>query len=716
VKNKRGYFFSLDAFIALLIILGVVLFIKPQSNQINQEVSLQNDFLTVLSSVKIGEINNSYATQLILDGKITNLNNSVLEQIGEFYADSQNESTLLAEAIINDLNLRENVGIYFNGIPIATSGSLDFNDAENVWTSRQIISGIQAGDSVTGYSSRAFLSSKNKVKYFYFGGYVGDGNITVDLGEDVTSANVEAVFSGDFDLYVNDVFINSHSPSANIPYTFSLTSEYFSAGENNLSFKSFSNLYIAGGYIKIVYNESEVLSSDKTYNLPGIDGLINFYDGFYIPGDLSEMEIYLHYNSENNLFLNIGDKEVYLGNSNGSETTVTISDATLSAILDYNEMSNNTIPLRLGISNVSYLSGSGRESDSYSLTDLSGSMNQCALNCSGGDPIKMIDLAINANNAFIKVLLNYSGNRVGLVGYGGYVDEQFYHNLSNNKNSLNQTMGNWTTGGGTCICCGINRAVQGFLNESDPSKFQSMVVMSDGKANTKCPEQGTGSATDDAIQAACDAYENYNLTVYSVGFGPNVDEATLQSMASCANGNYYFSTLEGLADIYEQLANDIINASYFEQTVVAEGIFTKLYPDSYVSVDYTKTIPYGLLIATETGIFGNNISEGIFSIPNDTQPYEVRTISYSGSKWTDNVSIYNSSSGIWKNIFNLSRYNLDYTDLGDPYAVNIPLEDISYGNNTIRVSAGLNPTNSSGGSPYNKIIYSLIITTGVPWD
>lgn len=195
-KNRKGYFFSLDAFIALIVILGVVLFIKPTSTQITSEEEIQKDLLVVLSSLKIGGIDNLYVHKLIANKTITNLNQSVLEQIGEFYANSRPEAEGLAYEILNDLGLEENIGIYFNDMPIAISSDLNLDDAEKIWTSRQVISGINnnINSSSKGYSSRAFLFSENGVNYVYFGGYVGDGNLSVSLGENVISAKVEAIF------------------------------------------------------------------------------------------------------------------------------------------------------------------------------------------------------------------------------------------------------------------------------------------------------------------------------------------------------------------------------------------------------------------------------------------------------------------------------------------------------------------------------------------
>src|SRR3989304_8316611 len=169
-KNRKAYFFSLDALIALIIILGVVLFIKPSSTQVTTEVNIQKDLLSVLSSLKIGEINNSYVQELIANNTITNLNQSVLEQIGEFYANSRPEAGALASEILNNLNLKQNIGLYFNDMEIAKSGDINIENATEIWTSRQTISGIDnnINSSSTGYSARAFLFSENKIDYFYF--------------------------------------------------------------------------------------------------------------------------------------------------------------------------------------------------------------------------------------------------------------------------------------------------------------------------------------------------------------------------------------------------------------------------------------------------------------------------------------------------------------------------------------------------------------------
>lgn len=725
MKNKKAYFFSLDAFITLTIILAVVLFIKPPTSQVVQEIDLQKDLITVLSSIKIGEINNSYVQELIANNTITNLNQSVLEQIGEFYANSRDEAEFLGNEILGNLDLEINVGLYFNEMLISISGSLPLENSTEVWTSRQIISGIDnnINSSSRGFSSRAFLFSENKVNYFYFGGYVGDGNISVYLGEDVVSAKVEAVFSGNFNVSINEEAPTSYNPSLGIPFAFTL-SNGFSQGENILQFTSNEeNLYIAGGFIKITYNDTSSTENLTKFYFPGIEGFINLYDGFYVPGKLKEMEVFLNYSSLYNVFLSIGNTTIYQGN--GSSVQTTLTNSTLAGMLDFSEMNDKTIPVRFGLNNVSYVLNLKKDADVYSVTDISGSMaascskggfccwflqdckTESGCNACGGIYEDKISSAKEANAAFINSVLSDASNRVGLVAYSSSVDSSNTHLLSKDNVSLINEVNSWIATGTTCICCGINEGVNRLLSESNSSAFRSLVVMSDGEANVLCDEQGTLDAKQDAIQAACDAAAQ-GIIVYAVAFGTDADQTTLEAIASCGEGSFYFGSVEDLVAIYEEIAEEILNAAYYEQTVIGEGFHTSVYPSSYISVEYEKETPYGLIVNVETEEFGSNAPIGSFNLPSDGIPYEAKVVSYSGSKWTSKVGVYNNATSLWDNIFDLSEYGTQYIELGDPYVVNIPLDKLITGENLVNVSLGVNEINLTNGSEYDKIIYSIV--------
>lgn len=1015
-RNKKGYYFTLDAFLALILILGIVIFVKPQAKEYSHEEFVQDDILTALSTLKISDANDSYVQGLISSGRITNLNQSVLEQIGEFYAKNDAEAEILAQTMLNNLNLNKNIGIYFENNLLASSGTLPYGNAERIGTSRQVISGIQSGEGAsTGYSAIALLSSGNKMQYFFFGGYTGDGNISALIIGDVIGGEIEGVFSGPFNLYINNVLASKNTPQADVPYKISLANNItlFNPTTNIVEFKSNSSLYIGGGFIKVIFDTTEVGESAKKRYLPGVSGIINLYDGFYVPSDLESIEVFLHYNSTFDIFMTIGNTTVYQGNSSGNIASITLTNTTLASKgLDFSSLVKKTVPFRIGLLNASYFVNGTLNADVFSVTDLSGSM---------GD-LDKIDDAKEANRILVDSILNNNKNRIGLAGYETTARNSDYHELSANKASLLNIINNeWDASGSTCICCGINKAINGFLKdlekydypgggqlsyykfdssaedfgsqnndgtlngggytagisgnainldgtndyvnvsqnlgqwlggtasisfwikipsgesgswsaESAPGIFgydaaddsndifwgwinniglgrrfaftvgngltirssspnivsnawyhvvitrdagtglariylngslnnqgnldigekiinsnsigrvedeggspeylnaeiddlriydrvltpaevsalfdtsplcgnslvetgevcdglpegctsdgqsgvslcssgcagydscdtsgicgdgikngfeqcddgntdnedgctnsceiedrlKSMIVMTDGQANVRCPgfspnlsppiennpdcsPTTADDPCDDAIYAACKAYEQYGIKVYGVAFGNDADVNTTKEIGiTCGRGGYYFSNVEDLVDIYENISNQIIEATYYEQTVVAEGVSTKLFNDSYIKVDYPIILNPGITITAETSEFNNAESSGAFEIPADSAPYEAKVVSYSGSKWTSKVEKYNNNTSLWEKIYDLGDYNSDFINLGDPYYVNIPVDKINIGNNSVRIYQGLSSSNYTAGSRYNKAIYTII--------
>ena len=92
VIKKRGYFFTLDAVLGLFIIVIGVFLITPSYISVPQPTQvglLSDDLLNFLSNTKIKNLNNPYAGiggDLWSQGIITDADNSLLQQTGEFYA------------------------------------------------------------------------------------------------------------------------------------------------------------------------------------------------------------------------------------------------------------------------------------------------------------------------------------------------------------------------------------------------------------------------------------------------------------------------------------------------------------------------------------------------------------------------------------------------------------------------------------------------------
>jgi hypothetical protein len=730
MKSKKAVFFSIDALIALIIILMILIIAIPTIKQPQTQTKVHSDTMQVLSNLKIGEIDNAQIQALIASGDIENTDKSILEQIGEFYVTDKPLARQVSNEILSYIETEKNIGIWYANELIASKNSTPITTATNIEVERQTISGLQAGNDTTGFAARVYLSSDAQTKYFFFGGYIGDGNISskIDYTGNITDAKVEIATNKDFDIYINGIYSGHYENSTSdiVPVKYNLNSYLanFQSGSSIIEFTG-DNIHIAGGYIKITYDgfpENETIK----YQFPGITGLINLYDSFYT-NNLASLNIFLHLNTPYDVFLSIGNQTVFENSTTGEET-ITITDAELSSILNYNQLINKTMPIRFGLRNASYLTNVTLNTDAFSVTDLSGSMQdectgggffccwfqqdcstQAGCSACGGTYTSKITAAKQANDAFIEGILNYSGNEIGLAGYETNADNSDYHELSDDETSLKTQVSSWDADGMTCICCGINRAIAGFTG-SPAEKLKTMVVMSDGEANYACDgfNDYTGSdrtnaeARQDAIDSACEAYQNHDITVHAVAFGTDADEDTLQQIATCGNGTYYSGSIEEIIELYEEISQDIIEASYSEQTISATEGFqtTTLYPDSYIEIGQTSTPTTitGLVLTIEDQF--DNTSAGTFTIPQDSTAISAKAISYSGPRWTDSVSANEN------NIFQLNEYGNNYIELGDPYIITIP-KQLLQENNTIEISTGLSPANSSEGSEHNKIIYQI---------
>jgi len=342
--------------------------------------------------------------------------------------------------------------------------------------------------------------------------------------------------------------------------------------------------------------------------------------------------------------------------------------------------------------------------------------NKCfACNLTGVGLSKQLDMD------FVTKILNYSGNRVGLVSYGD--DTYDTHPLSEDNTSLINEVNSYIAGGETCVCCAIDDAVSLF-SSSNASRDKFIVVMTDGVANVRCDNAAGDldgdsqvTAKDDAIQSACDAWDNNNITVFAVGFGSDAGADTLQRIASCGNGSYYASNdSDGLTAIYDSIATDIITASYSSQIINITGDFTEstLYPDSFIRLEYTPdpASQYGELSFTLEDVGFSNVtcSKDVW-INQDVGVTDFTVTSYSGPHWTDFVS---AGSGGPTTAYTLrdGGYGSDYTVLGDPFKVIIPPSYFTSGaNNTIKVGTGDEPTIQTGCSPDNRMVYTLSVNT-----
>lgn len=895
-KNKpvKAVFYTIDSFLAAIIIIAGLMIISelPIKQQSVTTTSLiAQDLLSTLSELKVNEINSSLIRSWIANKTITQ-NNSVLEQIGVFWALNQTENaTKLINLTIGGL-IPKNIKFQMfaeQDLLFQNNLTKQFKTTNNA---KRVVTGISKGKPISGFSSTAYLRriiGKHNNRYTYFGGFIGQGNITtimynlpIENSSDVKNITLEIDTASDFNIYINGNMCRSVFTPKNIsmePDIWDISDCKSSLHEGDNSFRfvflNGTNIsYIAGGYIRVNYVTDLLLEDiplgNTTYHFPSVEGLINIYDSFYVPGNLTNITARLRFYSEYPLFFSIGPATFSFQGSNETRDVIiqdnNISQELSSYGLNLSNLSLTTVPIRIGLGEVQI---NGSSADTVLVTDTSGSMGMCISNndyppCPPGDQTKL-EAAKNASKEFISYVLSNPGSNIGLVEYG--TDIKSYELLTNNQSKLYEDIDSYDASGYTCICCGVNKAVdiltQGgysvlprnsnwkykasqtyspppdwtsldfddsswdtgnaplgryggiiwatllpsydgdyyfrkvfnitnktqisslklsiahddgvivYLNDNivyndydqytsffywttenvniDPSLLQdgenimavklrnrisclwiwcwdrelgfdlelqasnntnntrarSMVVMSDGRANGRCSQQGTGDAKQDAIQAACDAYNNFGISVYTVGFGSDADNDTLQQMADCGHGQYFYaSNSSGLIDAYSAIGSQIIEKSK-TQVLIGFGNLSRavLYNDSNIHIKYEPIIsnPIGKISVTLQQPITQCVNT--ITLP-DTEFADAKVLSYSGPHWSDLLLVNGHT------VFNLSSFGSDYFYLGDPFVIQAPVNYLGYGNNSIVLRLGDSPHNTSSQcSGNNSFIYTALLNS-----
>jgi hypothetical protein len=248
--------------------------------------------------------------------------------------------------------------------------------------------------------------------------------------------------------------------------------------------------------------------------------------------------------------------------------------------------------------------------------------SSCSINkakctsCRGINWKNKLGLSVEANKILIDDLL-LGSNKIGFVGYNTTAPGVAYQDLTDNATLLKNKLDKLVSSGNTCICCGINKATNTLMDPNYNNKTKIIVLMSDGAANTAC---GGGTPKQNAINSAAIAHNNYNITVYSIGFGADVDQITLTNIAIAGNGSYYYSNISNINDIYSQVSHQII-----EQYTVVSGSYFRV-------IFYNETSTYTAKIYDSLGPFETKtftIPTGSYiTNPNKLELYFVMTDEY----------------------------------------------------------------------------------------
>lgn len=106
IRGKKGYFFSVDAIAAAAILItGIFLIFYITSNKPVETPTyhLSEDILNVLEKTQINNLSKKdypYISVLIEGGEIVRTDNTILEQVGEFYYEGKHQ---IASELIKDI-------------------------------------------------------------------------------------------------------------------------------------------------------------------------------------------------------------------------------------------------------------------------------------------------------------------------------------------------------------------------------------------------------------------------------------------------------------------------------------------------------------------------------------------------------------------------------------------------------------------------------------
>jgi len=512
---RHGFIFSMDAMIALSVMIMVVLtiaFVRFETILPEKRYEKLNymaeDTMNLLEYLKVDEVKDTKTiSKLIEDGNLTkrDLDKNVLDLIASFwYMGEYNTAWNISEDILKGLTDSVCLNLTIGTETIYSSCNTPTDKAA---VSTRIESGYEPGKPSYGYVARVTLTDirgKRDSSYAYFGGYVGEGNITRILElppyDEILEVYMEMNVNSNFSLYINGYysgsFVNGTAGGGNMTADKWLICnetyhpEYclnFIAGNNTLEFNfTANNSYIGGGYFRVTYNTNQLVPpkdpNKDRYWFPGIKGFINLYDSFFVPGKLNNMTMRLHY--FNNLSVGGIDIPVYvtIGKSKPpayesdaiGEVDVTLYyDDILNNLLissaDFERnVSNKTVPITFGTRS-EYISGKG-VSDAVLITDVSGSMatncdvlSDCAPGiCDTTPPCHRyrIDVAREVDVNFIDGIFKIPGNRVGTVAYSSTPGVRRMYDLTENKTALIEHITNrYDADGYTCTACGIQKAI-----------------------------------------------------------------------------------------------------------------------------------------------------------------------------------------------------------------------------------------------------------------
>jgi len=370
-RGKKSVYFTIDALLSAGILIAVLIF--TSSSYVSENAPPSNNFaaddlLNVLSNLKVSEANSSYVSSLIGAGDITKLNNTLLEQIGELWAEGNivKAQNIVAEFADNFTSKNLGAGFYVNGEQMF---SREKNEFSTVVSRKRLVSGIQKNRAKDGYIARAVAIKTRKNNTLVVAGDViksavekspsGNNQNLVNITYDVfipdnstvlgASWFIEAAWTGiKFDAYINGQFVGSGSPSDNGQKKFDDVGSYLSTGHNNATiiFKFGNANNPEGGddgathfivnYSTKTPNTLQNLNR-KYLALVSSNASIRYSKPVFVVGDINSIDIHLNVTAQNvSLNYTLDGETYFVSRKNAMNNTVSWANSEITSAMALN--------------------------------------------------------------------------------------------------------------------------------------------------------------------------------------------------------------------------------------------------------------------------------------------------------------------------------------------------------------------------------------------
>jgi len=187
-----------------------------------------------------------------------------------------------------------------------------------------------------------------------------------------------------------------------------------------------------------------------------------------------------------------------------------------------------------------------------------------------------LDVLKEAAHDFVGEMLTRSnGSRISLLGF---TDAAVPHlNFTNESDLLHPEIDSWIAHGSTDLLTGLGSAYNNFTLGSD-AEDKFLIVLGDGGISDGTPKEATDFISN---------FVEEDITVHTIGFGPDANEILYQNIAAAGGGNYYDSkNYLDLAEQFRAILEEVNISHIVSEEVSVPGVFLDIAifkeGDSYV--------------------------------------------------------------------------------------------------------------------------------------